>query len=46
MDMDCGVCENMGQDFHSEGVNGQERRGIKYVQVGSVISANVDIISK
>ncbi len=45
MDMDCGVCENMGQDSHSEGMNGQEKRGTEHVQVGSVTSANMDVIS-
>ena len=35
MDMDCGVCENMGQG----------KRGTEHVQVGSVTSANMDIIS-
>jgi hypothetical protein len=34
MDMDCGVCENMGQG----------KRGTEHVQVGSVTSANMDIM--
>jgi hypothetical protein len=33
-------------DYNTEDVNGQGKRGSEYVQVGSVISANMDIISK
>ena len=33
-------------DYNTEDVNGQGKRGSEYVQVGSVTSANMDIISK